>query len=103
MNENKEGRRHNTHKVNYNYTCDLERFDKMTAFLTSFADCKRMPKYLQLFLEQVKTFISCSLGSVFVFQSGIFNYKDLSKDLTAQKSSLDGKFIDIIGLTRHPL
>jgi hypothetical protein len=41
-------------RVNYNFVCDLERFEKFNGFTATFADCKRVPKFLLLFLEQIR-------------------------------------------------
>jgi len=42
--------------------------------------------------------ITCVGGSIFMFKSDILDLKHLTEDLTIQKTVLDGKYVDVIGL-----
>lgn len=90
--------KHNTIRVNYNFVCDLERFEKFKTFMSALADCKRFSRFLQMFLEHIKNYISCDVPSVFILKEGLLSYQDLTNDVLGQKTVLDGKYIDMVGL-----
>jgi hypothetical protein len=101
MSQNKHG--HHLIRVNYNFVCDLERFEKFNSFTGSFAECKKVAKFILLFIEQIKLIVHCQIVSVFVFRNDLIDFKRLSKNLMVQKTVLDGKYVDVIGLTKYPL
>lgn len=56
-----------------------------------------------MFLENIRNMVQCSVGSAFVFKPELVRLRELHRNLSAQKTVLDSKYVDMIGLAKLEL
>ena len=54
-------------------------------------------------LQQVHSVVNCSQVTVFMFKQDGFNSNKLPVDMTVQRTVLDGKYVDVLGMLGQPL
>ena len=81
----------------------MDRFEKFNNFVAQLATCKRVSKFISLFLELIKDVVHCEITSVFAFKSELIDSRNKIKDIIIQKTVLDGKYVDMVGLSQHPI
>lgn len=66
--------------------------------MSTISNIRRIFKAFSYILTMASEVITCVGGSIFMFKSDILDLKHLTEDLTIQKTVLDGKYVDVIGL-----
>lgn len=91
---------HRTLKVNYNTVCDLERFEKFKTVVQNISSAKKLAKLFATVIKEVPSIIPCSVCCIFVITPNlVLNRQLIDYELILQKSVIDGKFIDVVGLS----
>jgi len=91
-------------KVNYNSACDLERFEKFRNLVLNIASAKKLAKMFAITIKDILNIIPSSVCSIFVLTPNLIQNKKLNDfKLLMQKSVLDGKYIDVIGMLDVPM
>jgi hypothetical protein len=54
-------------------------------------------------LEMLSTVVSCSQVTIFMFKQDGFNPKKLPQEMTIQRTVLESKYVDVIGMQGQPL
>ena len=83
-------------KVNYNVSCDLDRFEKFRNTILSLAGVKKATRLAAVTIKEMPKMIPCSQCCIFVLQNGLMNNKQFESDpsLILQKAVVDGRYID---------
>ena len=90
--------------MNYNSACDLERFEKFKALVMNISSVRKLAKMFATVIKEIQTIIPCSSCCIFVITPNLIVNKQLIDfKLFMQKSVLDGKYIDVIGLNDCPM
>ena len=91
-------------KINYNSACDLERFQKFRAMVNNLSQVKKLPRLFSIIIKEIPTVIPSSTVQIFSFFPNLVKSRKLAGNgLVLQNTSLDGKFLDVIGLDETEL
>ena len=67
-------------KVNYNATCDLDRFEKFRNTIMSLAGVKKATRLAAVTIKEMPKMVPCSQCCVYVLQMGLMKNKQFHSD-----------------------
>ena len=93
-------------KINYNNACDLDRLDKFKLLIQEFTKIKKFGNVINFIIKTLPSIIPCQEACLFIFHTKILENKKgkvkLDPELLLQKTLLEGRNIDVIGLRAEP-